>query len=236
MKLDSYKLFIQRIGLVGITNILVVLTSLILTPILTKTLPITDYGLWVQVNTTYLLLTGFNALGLPFTMVRFLSSEKDKKIIEETFYSLATLILILSSITSLILFYFSKPISEILFNGNAEIVIITSLIIFFGSLNLFFIDYFRTFGRMKIYSSLLIVQAYLTLGLVSYFTILRKGILLIVSALLITQIVISLVTVPIIIWNIGLKIPKFGNIKKYLIFGLPTIPSSLSYWMVDSSD
>ena len=236
IKLDGYKLFVKRVGLLGITNILVVLTSLILTPILTKTLPITDYGLWVQVNTTYLLITGFNALGLPYTMVRFLSSEKDKIKIQETFYSLVTLILIVSSITSLTLFYFSKPISEILFNGNAGVVIIASLIIFFGSLNLFFIDYFRAFGRMKIYSSLLIIQAYLTLGLVSYFTVLRKGILVIVSALLITQLVIALITIPIIIRSIGFKVPKFSNIKQYLNFGLPTIPNSLAYWMVDSSD
>lgn len=113
---------------------------------------------------------------------------------------------------------------------------ITSSIIFVGSLNLFFIDYFRAFGRIKIYSSLLIIQAYLTLGLISYFTILRKGILLIVSALLITQLVMASITIPIIIWNIGFKIPQFKNLKKYLNFGLPTIPSSLSYWMVDSSD
>ncbi len=236
MKLNNYSFIVRRIGLVGITNVLVVLTSIILTPILTKTLPITDYGLWVQVNTTYLLVTGFNALGLPSTMVRFLSSEKDERIIQGTFYSLLTLILIISALTSLILFYFSRPISDILFNGNSGIVILTSFIIFVGSMNLFFIDYFRTFGRMKIYSLLLLIQGYLALALVSYFTVTGKGILIIVSALLITQLVIATISIPIIIRNIGLKFPKFKNMKEYLKFGLPNIPISLSYWMVDSSD
>ena len=171
MKLNNYSFIVRRIGLVGITNVLVVLTSIILTPILTKTLPITDYGLWVQVNTTYLLVTGFNALGLPSTMVRFLSSEKDERIIQGTFYSLLTLILIISALTSLILFYFSRPISDILFNGNSGIVILTSFIIFVGSMNLFFIDYFRTFGRMKIYSLLLLIQGYLALDSFIYFTV-----------------------------------------------------------------
>ncbi len=236
VQLDDYKIFVKRMGLMGITNILVVITSIIITPILTKTLSINDYGLWVQVNITYLLITGFNALGLPYTMVRYLSAEKDKDKIQEAFYSLSTLILVVSLITSLIMIYFSKKISILLFAGDASLVILTSLIIFVGSLNLIFIEYFRAFGRMKIYSFLLLVQAYFSLVLVSYFTLTNKGILTIVSGLLITQLIISIITIPIIIHSIGFKLPKFKNIIEYLNFGLPTIPSNLSYWMVDSSD
>jgi O-antigen/teichoic acid export membrane protein len=202
---------------VGIATILVVLNSIIIIPILTKSLPVSDYGLWVQVNITYYLLTGFTTLGLPYTLVRFLAAEKDRKKIQEVFYSLLTLVVFASLITSLIL-------------------IITSLIIFVGSLNLFFIDYFRAFGRMRIYSMILIIQSYLSLGLVTYFTLSGKGIATIVSGFLIAQILIALVAFPIIVSKIGLKIPKFSNIKEYLNFGLPTIPSNLSYWVVDSSD
>jgi O-antigen/teichoic acid export membrane protein len=233
---DGYELFVKRIGLVGIATILVVLNSIIIIPILTKSLPVSDYGLWVQVNITYYLLTGFTTLGLPYTLVRFLAAEKDRKKIQEVFYSLLTLVVFASLITSLILIYFSKIISIGLFGGNTDVVIITSLIIFVGSLNLFFIDYFRAFGRMRIYSMILIIQSYLSLGLVTYFTLSGKGIATIVSGFLIAQILIALVAFPIIVSKIGLKIPKFSNIKEYLNFGLPTIPSNLSYWVVDSSD
>ncbi len=89
---------------------------------------------------------------------------------------------------------------------------------------------------MKIYSLILIIQTYLALGLVTYFTLTGKGIITIVSGLLITQLLIVLLVVPLIIANIGLKIPKFTNVREYLNFGLPTIPSNLSYWVVDSSD
>ncbi|MGP8190137.1 MAG: lipopolysaccharide biosynthesis protein, partial [Methanobacterium sp.] len=34
----------------------------------------------------------------------------------------------------------------------------------------------------------------------------------------------------------GFKIPKFNNIKEYLNFSVPTIPSNLSNWIVESSD
>ena len=236
IRLERYKLFVKRIGLLGVTNFLVALNSIILIPILTKNLPISDYGLWVQVNTTYFLITGFTALGLPYTMVRFLASEKDNERIQEVFYSLFSLIIFSSLITLLILIYFSKSISLVLFGGNVDVIKITGLIIFFGSLNLFFIDYFRAFGRMKIYSMILIIQAYLSLGLVTYFTLSGKGIVTIVSGLLISQILIALGVFPLIISKIGLKIPRFKNIKEYLNFGLPTIPGNLSYWVVDSSD
>jgi len=233
---EGYKLFIKRMGLVSIANILVVLNSIILIPILTKNLPISDYGIWVQVNTTYYLVTGFTVLGLPYTMVRFLSAEKDVKKIQEVFFSLLTIVIIASLIISILLIYLSNIISLGLFGGNRDVVILTALIIFFGSLNLFFIDYFRAFGRMKIYSLILIIQTYLSLGLVTYFTLTDKGIIIIVSGLLITQLLIALFAIPLVITKIGLKIPKFTNIKEYLNFGLPTIPSNLSYWVVDSSD
>ena len=234
--MEGYNLFVKRIGLVGVANILVVLNSIILIPILTKNLPVMDYGLWVQVNITYYLISGFTTLGLPYTMVRFLVAEKDKKKIQEIFYSFLTLILVASLIISLLLIYFSKIISTGLFAGNADVVIITSLIIFVGSLNLFFIDYFRAFGRMKIYSIILISQTYLVFGLVTYFILTGKGIVTIVSGFLIAQILIALAVFPIIVSNLGFKLPKFSNIKDYLNFGLPTISVNLSYWIIDSSD
>ena len=67
----EYKLFVQRIGLVGITNILIALSSLILLPILTKGLSITEYGTWVLIMTTIALIPNVANLGLPYTMVRF---------------------------------------------------------------------------------------------------------------------------------------------------------------------
>ena len=77
----DYIKFIQRIGLVGITNILISLSSLIFIPVITKSFTTAEYGMWAQVNTTIALVPNIANLGLPFTMVRFLSAEHDKGII-----------------------------------------------------------------------------------------------------------------------------------------------------------
>ena len=76
MSMTEYKLFAQRVGLVGIVNLLVSLSGIILLPILTKTLPIGEYGIWVQIIVTITLISPVAGLGLPYTMVRFLAAEE----------------------------------------------------------------------------------------------------------------------------------------------------------------
>ena len=83
--MEEYKLFVQRIGLVGITQILVSLSSIILLPILTKNYSVSDYGIWVQINVTLNLIPAIIVLGLPYSMIRFLASKKDKEEIQEGF-------------------------------------------------------------------------------------------------------------------------------------------------------
>ena len=76
--LSQYVKFVQRIGLVGLTNILISLSGLIFIPIITKSFSTAEYGMWAQVTTTVALIPNIANLGLPYTMVRFLSAEKDK--------------------------------------------------------------------------------------------------------------------------------------------------------------
>ena len=89
--MSEYVRFIQRIGLVGITNILISLSSLIFIPIITKSFTTAEYGMWAQVNTTIALVPNIANLGLPYTMVRFLSAEKDKEKIRDSFYPMISL-------------------------------------------------------------------------------------------------------------------------------------------------
>jgi O-antigen/teichoic acid export membrane protein len=57
--MKEYKLFAQRIGLVGIVSLIVNLKGLILIPILTKTLGAEAYGIWSIIVVTISLLSPF---------------------------------------------------------------------------------------------------------------------------------------------------------------------------------
>ena len=236
INLDSYKLFVKRIGLLGITNLLVALNTIILIPILTKNFSASDYGIYVQMITTFFLITSIANLGLPYTMVRFLSAENDKEKVKDGFYSMATLVLIISFFISMLLLIFSKGIAISLFNGNVGVVKLISIIVFFGTLNSLLIDFFVTFGQMKRYSILLLFQTYFSILIISYFTLSGQGILMVVFGFLITQVLLFLIMILVIVKEIGFKIPKFINIKEYLHFAIPIIPNNLSTWIVESSD
>lgn len=220
----------------GIANLLVALSSLILLPILTKNFSIDDYGIWVQINTTIALLPNLTTLGLPYTMVRFLSAETDKKIIQEGFYSILSMVLISTVIVALLLLVFSKQIALAIFNGNVNVAIILSAIVFLACLNALLLNYFRTFQEMKKYSFFLLMQTYLGVVIVSYLALEGYSIYMVALGLLLANLITFLVMFALIIWSIGFKIPKFTHIREYLSFGVPTIPGNLSSWIVNSSD
>ena len=234
--MQEYKVFVQRIGLIGLSNILIALSSLILLPILTKNLSINDYGIWVQINVTIALVSNIANLGLFYSMLRFLSVEKDKKRIQEGFYSIGIIVLLSSFCISAFLFLFSENIGNALLNSNIGVARLLSIIVFFACLNLLLLNFFRTFQEMKKYSAFLLIQNYLGVSIISYLAITGFGIFVLSLGLLFAYLITFLIMISLVISEIGFKYPSFKNLREYLFFGLPTIPSNLSYWIVDSSD
>lgn len=234
--MNEHKLFISRLGIVGLTNILVAISTLIFLPILTQNLTINEYGLWVQINTIIALIPNLATLGLPFTIVRFLPSETNRKIIQENFYCVFFIVLIFSLISVLSLILLAKPIAELLFEGYVDLVYITSFVILIVCLNTVLMNYFRAFQQMKLYSIFVILQTYISLIIISYVVLMGFGVLQATIGLLITNLVIFLIIIYLIISEIGFIFPKFIKAKKFLSFGVPTIPSNLSYWAVDLVD
>ncbi|HJH26500.1 MAG TPA: polysaccharide biosynthesis protein [Methanophagales archaeon] len=234
--MTEYKLFAQRVGLVGIVNLLVSLSGIILLPILTKTLPIEEYGIWVQIIVTITLISPIVGLGLPYTMVRFLAAEKDKTKIQEGFYSIVVFILFTSLAASFLLFVFSEPFAAAFLGNRADLIRIISLIIPIECLNGLYLNFFRTFQRIKKYSVFNILYTYGMVALVAYSLLSGYGIVEALISFLIARIIVFLLMASLIISEIGVKIPTFSHLKEYLRFGLPTVPGNFSAWIVNSSD
>lgn len=232
----DYKLFIQRIGLIGVTNLFLSLSGIILLPILTKNLPIQDYGIWAQITVTIGIVTPIASLGLDSSMARYLPSLTKKDEIQEIFYSIVLTALPVYILVSFLLYIFSGVISSSLFGGYDSVVKILSIIIFFECINSIFLDYLRSKQMITKYSLLSIIKNYVQVLAVSLFILKGKGILGASFGLLLTNIIVFLIMAYMIYSNIGFKIPKFKNIKEYLSFGLPLVPMTVSSWTVNSSD
>ena len=234
--MNEHKLFTQRIGLIGITTLLASLSGIILLPILTKTLPIEEYGIWVQIMVTISLILPIALMDLPYAMVRFLAAEKDKKEIQEGFYSIAVFILFTSLIISLLLFLISKPFAATFLDDRIELVKMISLIIPIQCLNGLCLNFFRTFQQIKRYSLFSLLQTYGNVVLVAYAVLSGYGIFGAVVSILIVQLIAFLLMGCLIVTKIGVKVPNFSRIKEYLNFALPVVPGSMSSWIVNSSD
>lgn len=234
--MSEYVRFIQRIGLVGLTNILISLSSLIFIPIITKSFTTAEYGMWAQVNTTIALVPNIANLGLPYTMVRFLSAEKDKQKIKDSFYPMITLTFISTLIICLLFIVFGNSIANALFNGSMQVLYITTAISFFACMNLMLISYFRTFQQMKRYSLFLVLQSYIGVFVSIYLTYAGYDIETVVLGLLTGYVSVFIMMAFLIVRYLGIGLGKWSNLKEQLAFAIPTIPSNVSSWVVDSSD
>ena len=98
-----YKKFLKDFWIIGLANFLASIKVFIILPALTQTLGVHAYGVWSQVMVTFSLLIPLLTLGLPFSLVRFLSAEKDKRKIQEGIYSVMFLVLFIGLIACIFL-------------------------------------------------------------------------------------------------------------------------------------
>jgi O-antigen/teichoic acid export membrane protein len=232
----KYTLTVRRLGLTALVTPLTTLSNIILLPILTKKLPIADYGAWALIMVTLGLLPQLVTLGLPPAMTRFLAAATDKHEIREDFYSMGFIVLLTSSIVSGLFFLFVPQIAAALFQNNLTTALLLIPNILIACVTVFVSFYFITFQQMKRYAVLTLVNAYLETALVAYFILSGYGLEGAVIAFLIGQLVVFAVMLYLIVAQIGFAIPKFRRTRQHLAFGMPLVPGSLSGWIVDSSD
>ena len=234
--MGKYTLTVRRIGLSAVITPLVTLSSIILLPILTRNLPITDYGAFALILVTLSLLPPLVVLGLQNSLIRFGAAAKDKHDIRELFYSMGFIVLVASLTVSGLFLLFVPQIAASLFQNNLSTALLLIPNILIACLTLFVWCYFLTFQQIKRYTYLNLFNAYLNTALVAYFVISGYGLEGAVIALLIQQLVVFSIIVYIIVAEIGFAIPKLTHIRQYLNYGLPLVPGSLSTWIVNSSD
>lgn len=236
--MSDFVLFAKRVGLSGITNFIVSMRALILIPILTKILGVAEYGIWSQMIVTVSFIAPLAILGIVSGMGRYLASEKDRDAIREGFYSTFYSIILINSALGLMIYIFAPNISDMIFGGTAlNIIKIMAFIILFEGLNQLLINFFRIFERIKKYSFFTIAQTLAEIAFISYSIFQGYGIKGAVFSLLCVKIIISVLMFATVISEIGILVnPRFSEIRSYLQFGLPLVPSSLFVWIVNSSD
>lgn len=230
------KLFVQRIGLVGIGNVLVSLSSLLLVPILTKSLSTFDYGIWVQLTVTVSFAAGFATLGLPNAMSRFLAPATEQTEIQEGFYSLAALTAVSTLVLALILLLLRNAIAASLFGDYLPAALLLPGIVMFACLNTLFTEFFRAFQQIKKYTAINVAQGFGTIILITLVLSLGYGLSAAIMALFATYFFAFAIMAAAVVAQIGFRFPRLTHARMYLSYSLPLIPWGVSMWMVSASD
>ncbi|MEZ5334866.1 MAG: oligosaccharide flippase family protein [Methanolobus sp.] len=232
----EYKLFAQRIGLVGATQFLNNFKGILLLPILTKNMTIEDFGIWAMIMITIGIVPNLATLGFQSVFARFLPSIKKKEHLSDIMYSSLSVVCLTGFLSALIIYLFSKTISDKMFDGNLIVVKMLAVLLFIETLGQLSSSYFRATQQIKKYSTLELLKSILIVIMVSILIFMGKGLIGAIFGLLIESFIVSLIALTIIVSQIGIKIPKFQNFKSYLNYGVPTIPGGISKWVVNSSD
>jgi O-antigen/teichoic acid export membrane protein len=234
----SYKKFARDVGLIGTVQVLANLSSFLLLPIITKSLGTYDYGLWAQINITVSLISPFALMGLSMGLVRFLSSETDKKIIKEAVYSILFFVTITGLLASFLLYMFAKPLATFGFKdpGATYFIQAGSLLILLNVIEPVSLFYFRVFRQIKKFSYLTLFEAFGKLLLILVLLKMGSGLLGVIAATLLVQSIIILIAFLTIISQIGFVIPRFTYIREYLQYSLPLTPNTIVRWITESSD
>jgi len=234
----SYKLFAQRVGLVGVTNLIISMRGLILIPILTKTLGAASYGIWSQIWATISLLAPLCTLGLSYAIIRFLSTEKDKGTIGKGLSSIFAITAAIAFTVSSLMLILSGPLAVAVFGGidAAFYIKISAFLILLVAIDQLLINYFTAFQQMKRYSSFLILQTVGEVILIAYLVLSGFGL----SGAIISLLVVRLITFTLgflwIISDVTLRTLDFSIVKSYLPYTLPLLPTAICYWLINLGD
>lgn len=213
------------------------LNGIILVPILTKNLSISEYGVFVQLISIMGLILPLATLSLvPLTLVRYIAGEKNLKKAQDTLLSASTFVFLCSSFISVLIVLFSRIIITGFFANYFFEIVVIALILPFWFTSQVFLSYFRAVEDMKKYSGFLIFHTFSELLLISYFVTSGYALMSALLSILIVRILLFILTGYMIVTQIKLSKPKFSGFKEILTFSIPLIPSNLSKWIVDASD
>ena len=111
-----------------------------------------------------------------------------------------------------------------------------SLLIFLSVIESISLFYFRIFRQIQTFSYLTLFETFGKLFFILFLLKMGYGLLGVIEATLLVQGSIFLISLLMIISQIGFVIPRFTYIKEYLQFSLPLTPNSLVRWITESSD
>lgn len=230
--------FTTDVAWMTVSQAIIGLTPLAVLPALTKTYGSEIYGVWQQIAITIAVLAPVLCLRLETACVRFLSGEKDRKMLGQAFWAMLWLVFIFLGIVFFSSLFLKQKLSILFFADSRYVSLIplTFLWVSTAALFNFSLSYLRARRRIK---KIAIIQFafYLTkASIIVALAIMGYQIENIIICLIIEQVLFLVPISMMIIKEIGFPKPNLGGLKRYLAYSIPLIPNGALLWIVNSSD
>jgi O-antigen/teichoic acid export membrane protein len=177
-------------------------------------------------------------LSLNASIVRFLSAEEDAGKVREDFFSACSIVIISGVAFSLLLFFLSDYLAASIFKdaGSSSFIKLGSALVLINSLYPVLLAFFRMRRKIGLYSILNFVQDVLQFGLVVTAILLGYKLGGVITAFIISGILVIMISLFIISRQTGFQLPKFSHMKSYLKWGIPLTPTAAIMWIIVVSD
>lgn len=217
----------------ALSNLLVTLQGLLVLPLLTKAVPVAEYGAWVQVGVTIGLTVILTVVGLDQALMRFAAAKADRAEVRGALLaaaltagavSLLPAVALVAGSDLLAAHWLRQPAAATLLRLAGPIVVV-------GTLQRFVLIYFRTRRQIFTYSCLWVAEVYGQLAATALLLWLGHGVASAALGMLLGKSA-ALLAGAVLAWRqLGTGLPDLGLLPEYLAFGLPLVPTALFVWI-----
>lgn len=233
---ESHK-FVGDVIWVGLGQLFMSLTGLVVLPALTKSYPTQIYGMWSQMVVT----VGFlRILTMKFesATIRFLAAEEDK---DKRRQALGTMLWPIVAIICIMLLFsmlLRQDLSVLLFT-DAQFVDYIPLVLLWASLEaLFFfsLSYQRARGKIKRFATVRLALALVRMLVIVYLALAGYSFFWLIVSVIVIQGLFAAGSLIMIFLELGFLKFKLAGLKEYLVYSLPMLPGEVLFWVISVSD
>ncbi len=211
------------------------LKGIILIPVLTKSLDVSVYGAFVVAQTIISLLSGVSALGLQASLSQFFPTKKGTVEGARLFYSVFWMSLATNALVFLLVMGFADTVGRELSISSTEAVEVGAIVAL-SSIFGVAVEYFRASERFGLFLIIVGARAYLEIAVIAFVALSIGSLAAIFESMLIVVLLFAVGTSFWVLSKIGRPHPPNLLLGACLKFSLPLIPSTLSDWVINSSD
>lgn len=230
--------FVKGIALLTIAEVISKLKILLIIPLITKNMEMTDYGIWSQVGVLVAVTTPIIFVGTDASMNRFFSGKSIDQI-RSVFSAWMLFLFVSMTLIASILLFFQSSIGMAFFSGqdnSRELMIFSILALITNVLLNAFRIFMRVCDKAKWLTIFNITQAVLSvLTIIIVLSKWTQASSIIIGTIISDMFLITITVVLFSLYHIWSK-PDFSIIHGMIRYGAPLVPIAYAMWALNSLD